>query len=273
MNNNKIKLGICQWAMPIEGPGCIKLAANLGFEGVELEMVKPERDFPLSKKFVQDIYLEEKTKYGVYFPSIAINILDFYCMTGPADLVETKIALAAIDKAIDSAIYMGIPIVQIPCFNKNEIHGKNFKKAVEIFKNACTKAEDHNITIGFESILSLNDICRMLDAVDKKNFKVYFDTQNHFAFRGYEIAELLERLFTYICEIHVKDGKKDQISSSILGEGDSNFYKTMEVIKKYKYEGWLLLENYYDQEPLSLKNKNSLELIQKDLNILKGTII
>jgi len=84
---------------------------------------------------------------------------------------------------------------------------------------------------------------------------------------------MIEKLFPYIVEVHVKDGKNKDLSGAIIGEGDSGFYKSIETLKRLNYSGWIILENYYDQEPLRLKNNNYFELITQDIEILKNYLI
>lgn len=55
-----------------------------------------------------------------------------------------------------------------------------------------------------------------------------------------------------------------------MGEGDSGFYESMKIITDYNYEGWLVLENFYDREPLSLLKADPRELIKKDIATLHG---
>ena len=58
------------------------------------------------------------------------------------------------------------------------------------------------------------------------------------------------KLKTSYPEIHVKDGLNKKDSSAYLGEGETDFAGTMEVLKKANYKGWLHLENFYDRKPL-----------------------
>jgi 2-epi-5-epi-valiolone 7-phosphate 2-epimerase len=109
-----IKIGICEWALPIGGPCGLRLAAELGLQGVEVELKDHVRGFPLSKDFIQKYYEEEKSKSGIEIPSIALNELDSHCMTGLEKSDETKVALLTIQKGLDVARRMKIGLVQVP---------------------------------------------------------------------------------------------------------------------------------------------------------------
>lgn len=269
----RLKIGICQWALSMEGPYGCKLASELGIEGIQLDIGINQRGFLLSNKFVQEAYLESGKEFGISFPSIAIPELDNFSMLAPEGSRDREIANKAIRKAIETAEAMKISLVMIPSFNKSEIKTEaDFKQAIECLKNACDYAKNKGIIIGTENLLSVNDVKLLFKKVNRSNLKLYFDTQNYSLNKGYNTAEMLELLISYICEVHVKDGKNGDLSGALLGKGDANFYNSMKVLKKYNYSGWIILENYYDREPLSLQNNNPVELLKQDIKTLKEVI-
>jgi sugar phosphate isomerase/epimerase len=69
------------------------------------------------------------------------------------------------------------------------------------------------------------------------------------------------------------DGVGEIVACRLLGEGDSDFYGTMRVLRERNYKGWLYLENYYDRLPLrNLAPREYISIIRKDLDILKAAI-
>ena len=165
---------------------------------------------------------------------------------------------------------MGVPIVLVPNFVNSKIkNDKDFSRAVKVLTEVCDLAANHGITIATENALSPGKIDKLIGEVNRPNIKLYFDTQNHFLHGDYNMAQLLERLMPYVCEVHVRDGKNKDESGAILGQGDAGFYECVEVLKKHNYSGWVISENYYDLEPLSLQNDNPVELIKMDFKILK----
>ena len=61
----KTKIEITEWSLPVDGPYGSKIAAEIGFEGVQLDVGSYERNFPKTKKIVQDAYLDAAAKYGI----------------------------------------------------------------------------------------------------------------------------------------------------------------------------------------------------------------
>jgi sugar phosphate isomerase/epimerase len=107
--------------------------------------------------------------------------------------------------------------------------------------------------------------------VGNPNVKLYFDTQNYYFFYKLYTPDLIPALMPYICEVHVKDGRRDDLSpaGALLGEGDSDFFATIEALKKHNYQGWLVSENFYDHGPISSIAEDSVELMRRDLKTLQ----
>lgn len=264
------KIGICHWSLPMEGPYGCKLAAEIGLDGIQLDIGHSSRGFLLSNDFVQDAYLVLAEKYGISFPSITIRELDEVAMTKPEGTEDRELMNKALIKTIDAAEAMNIPIVMIPSFVESEITNEDeFQEAVSYLQFGCDYADGKGITIATENTLSVSEIKRLIEEVNRPNIKLYFDSQNHYLHKDYNIAEILDDLIEYVCQVHVKDGKNKDLSGALLGEGDTGFYDTVEVLKKHDYSGWIVFENYYDREPLSLQNSNPVELIKKDLQTIK----
>jgi sugar phosphate isomerase/epimerase len=269
----KYRIGICEWSLPIDGPYACRLVGELGLQGMQLDVGPYERGFPKSRPVVQDAYLEMAEASGIGFPSMAARVSDYYTMFLSRSEEESAIVRTGIAKAIDTCAAMSIPILLVPNFVKSAITGEQeFREAVEVFKWACDRAGESRITVAAENTLSTADTKRFMAEVERPNLKLYFDTQNYFLNEGYDTPGMLEQLIEYVCQIHVKDGKGADLSGALLGQGDTDFYASIQVVKKHGYRGWIVLENYYDQEPLSEQNSDPTALIREDLRILQAAL-
>ncbi|MBA7537640.1 hypothetical protein ES705_29909 [subsurface metagenome] len=143
---------------------------------------------------------------------------------------------------------------------------------MKVFKWACDEAVEDGIIIAAENTLSTDDTKRFLTEIDRRNLRIYFDTQNYYLHKGYDTPQMLDELIENVCEIHVKDGKGKDLSGALLGQGDSDFCGSMEVVKKHGYNGWIVIENYYDQKPISDQDADLKTLIKEDLNTLKAAL-
>jgi sugar phosphate isomerase/epimerase len=271
--NKKVNLGITEWALPVDGPYGCKVAAEVGFEGIQLDVGSYERNFPKTKKVVQDAYLEAAEKYGITYAAIGCNELDNYNMVARKGYKDRTIALRTITSAIDAAAAMDIPIVMVQSFLASAIETEqDFNRAVNVIKYVSEYAGDKgDVTIGIENLLSVDSLMRLIGEVDNPNVKIYFDTQNYYLHEKVDVAAMVKPLIPYICQVHVKDGYKTDVepSGALLGEGDTGFYKTIDKLREYGYTGWLISENFYDRGPISQLSEDPVELMNKDFQVLR----
>jgi len=266
------KLGICEWAFPLPGPGGLSIASEMGLQGMELDFGDYEKGFPLSNSNIQKTYLENGKKYSVEFPSMAVNALCAHGMTHPEESSDGMIAILAIKKAIQAAAEMGIPVLQLPSFDDGAIRNEvGFYNTCEKLRMACEIAQTHGIIIATENDLSVKESLKLIEEVNTSNFKIFYDTQNYYLNRGYYIRDHLNQLLPHICQIHIKDGFNGKISSALLGNGDTDFYHTAKLIKDSKCTTWLFLENYYNVKPLSNLDNDPFKLLADDIKIAKET--
>jgi sugar phosphate isomerase/epimerase len=271
--NNHVKLGITEWSLPVEGPYGCKIAADVGFEGIQLDIGSYERNFPKTKRCIQDAYLEAAEKFGIRYTAIACNELDNFNMVAPKGFTERAIAFKTITSAVDAAAAMGIPMVMVQSFKASALETEqDFERAVDVIRTVSEYAlEKGDITIGLENILPVNTLLGFIDAVGNPNVKIYFDTQNYYLSEKADVAAMIEPLIPHIYEVHVKDGYESDIepSGALLGRGDSGFFDTMAELRRCGYSGWLISENFYDHGPIGKLNDDPKTLMLKDYKVLK----
>lgn len=266
------KIGAVEWGFPFPGPYSLKLAAELGLDGMELDFGEYEMDLPLHNPKIQDMYLECGQKFGIEFPSMALNALNVHGMSCGLDTADGMIAVETIRKGLAAANRMGIPVVQLPSFhdNRGDIRSEeDFYNTCEKLRFACDIAEDSNLILALENVLDAEKTKQMLREVGSDRLKIMFDTQNYYLNHGYSQPDLLRELADDVVQIHVKDGFNNTISSALLGTGDVSFLETAEVIKETQCTEWLLLENFYYQKPLCLLTDDTFELVAKDIATLR----
>jgi sugar phosphate isomerase/epimerase len=272
--DQQIKLGITEWSLPVDGPYGCKIAADVGFTGIQLDVGSYARNFPKTKRVVQEAYLEAAKQYGITYTAIACNELDVYGMVAPKGYPERGIALRTITSAIDAAAAMDIPIVMVQSFKASAIETEqDLERAVNVIRYAAQYALDKgDIVIGVENLVPVDGLLQLLDTVNKPNVKIYFDTQNYYLDQKVDVAAMVKPLAPHICEVHVKDGYEADVepSGALLGQGDSEFYRTIDELKACGYSGWLISENFYDRGPVSALSDDPVELMLKDYQVLKS---
>lgn len=267
-----IKIGACAWGLPADGLYSVEVASKLGIEGLSLQIGTFEHNYPLAEPVMQDIYLDKQQQYGVEFIALALNDFDNVSFYAPEDTADYEKAWNIMKKAVTTAKRLKIPVVQIPGFNVSEIKEDwQLDTAACRFRWLCDELGDEGITVAAENLMTGAEFKKLYDAVDRKNFGAYFDSQNYHLFKEYDEVKILEGLYHYMVpQLHVKDG--GVMSGALLGKGDTGFFKTMKRLGELGYEGYIVLENYYDQLPLRLEGENPYGLIEADILTVKEAV-
>ena len=108
----------------------------------------------------------------------------------------------------------------------------------------------------------------MLEKVDMPNFKVYFDTQNPQAEKGYYAPDMIQPLKDFICEVHAKDGR-EITGNRLLGAGTCDAILTLKKIKDTGYSGYVHLESTYNNIGKGDRQR-ALDAITLDIGTLKN---
>ena len=267
-----IKVGACDWALPGSGLYATQIAASAGLDALSLKIGLYENDYPITHPEMQKIYLSEQQKYGIDYCAIALNDFDNIPMHARKDTKEYEIVWDLLKRAVPTAKALGVKIIQVPGFAASEVKtDEDREHSARAFQYLCDAAGEYGISVAGENLMNKDEFTKMYQLVDRKNFYLYFDSQNYNVFRGYNETDILEDLYPYMCnQLHVKDG--EVMSGSLLGTGTSEFYKTMEWLDQHDYTGYILLENYYDQLPLRTQAENPYDLLREDIRILKDAI-
>ena len=262
-------IGICEWALPtpMRGPDCCKLAKDYGLKAVELELGAPTENFPLANPYVIEAYREARAKYDITYTGIAVNLTDLYPMTAPSGYPERELVDYALQRGIDAAYDLSIPLIHVPSFCESDINTEeDLINTAQCLRYACDYAAEKGIFVCTENHLDTERQLREIELVNRENFKIYFDTQNY-CLNGLNTREILPPIFAYIAEVHVKDGV-DQVSTHLLGEGTSDVFSTLRLLEELRYDGWVILENYYSRAPLCGRADNPYDLLKRDIEVL-----
>ena len=273
-----MKYAIAQWCYPGKGIYSIRLAAQAGFDGIQIELGDYTNGYYMQYREIQGMYLEEAEKYGVEFPSIALNDIMRHGFLGPKDDDDYKLAMDSVDMILDVAVSMNLDSVTVPSFFESQINSvEDFDRTVEVLKYICSNALKSGISVGSETSLSAERQIELIRQVDMPNLKTFFDTQNLFWFDGLAQTENLTKLMPFLGnQMHVCDGLgryKDGGPSGgyILGKGDAEFFEQMKILGENHYDGWLISENLYWKKPLC-DTGNPVELAKIDLEVMRTAV-
>lgn len=270
-----LKYGICQWCMPGDGMYAAKLAAQAGWDGVQLDLGTYERGMPLTQKSIQEGLLEDAERYSITYPSLVVNAVTVHSMSkNRRDSSEGQIVYELIRKGVEVTEAMKIEAIMLPCFFESYINSEEeFQNTVEAFRYCCDLAQDKGIDVYVESILSAEDQLRMVDILKKPNLYVFYDTQNYDAFSNHDQVEMVKALQPYMGkQFHVKDGF-GTTSNRMVGEGHGKVFETLNYIRESGFKGWVISENFYDKLPIRLRNESDqMAISQQDLAVIKKAL-
>lgn len=244
---NMAKVAICQWCIPVTGPGALQLAADMGYDGVEMDMGfgKPEQDLLIPE--VLESFLQAKINCGIQTPSLACNGLS---LKNTQNREHREQIMRAV---VDVAVKLDAKILQMPSFFEDGIKTQeDMAETARSLKYLCQQAAGYGIVVGTENQLDVKQNLDLIELVGEPNFAVYFDNANPYLFDNRDGVKMLKELYPHICETHVKDfslwGKKP---CRPLGKGGCHAKETLELLKKMGYEGWIVSENSLSAEKLA----------------------
>lgn len=268
----KIKIGATVWGLPghaLFGP---YIAYKAGLDGIQLELGSYEFGYSLAQRDVQEQYKEEGERYNLEYPAIVLNDLMVHGYARGRDTEDGEIAYDMMDLSLDVAEEMGIPYLMLPNFGNNRLREEmHIENTVEAFRYICPKAEKRGITIMTENPLAWEKQLQILKDVGADNLKIHYDSQNMMYNWQLNQCEQLRALYPYMAaQLHVKDGDAAP-GGKPLGEGNTDFFGQMDILKELGYEGWIITENYYNKPAIrddSVRNSQT-EIMMKDVALLK----
>ncbi|MDO4269459.1 MAG: sugar phosphate isomerase/epimerase family protein [Eubacteriales bacterium] len=267
------KYGICEWSLPAAGPFALRLAAETGFDGIQLgDLGGGPLNFPLNHPRMQQGYLEEAEKSGVRLHSLHLHTLVREgTMRYPLASPEGERAARSIQKGIEACKAMRIDRLMLSSFFASEIrHAYDFNNFADMLSYACDLGAENGVRIVYEGILPIERLLRLLDIVGDR-LTVLYDTLNPIRFGSGDPQEEIRRIgVDRIDHIHVKDAPHEMVGCCLLGTGEGRFAQTAKLLNDLGYAGWYITENYYAQPPMG-ENADPYELARMDLQTMRAT--
>lgn len=271
----ELKYGICQWCMPGDGMYAPKLAAEAGWDGVQLDLGTYERGMALTQRGIQEGLLEDAQRYSITYPSLVVNAVTVHSMSkNRRDSSEGQIVYELIRKGVEVTAAMGIEAIMLPCFFESYIHTEEeFQNTAEAFRYCCELSRDKGIDVYVESILPAGDQIRMVEELKMPNLYVFYDTQNYDAFSDLDQLDMIKAFHPYMGkQFHVKDGC-GTTSNRMVGEGHGRVFETLNYIREKGFSGWVISENFYDKLPIRLRNEaDQMAVSREDLAVIKRAL-
>ncbi|MCU0467608.1 MAG: sugar phosphate isomerase/epimerase [Arcicella sp.] len=228
------RIGACDWSInQINSPESATVAAQLGLDGVQVNLGNLANNMHLRDPKIQKEYLTNFKKNGIKFSGLAIGELNNIPYKND-DRTDQWVS-----DAIDVAKILGVKTILLAFFGNNDLKNDEAgtQVVIEKLKKVMPKAEQNGITLGIESWLSAKEHLYIINEVKSPNLKVYYDVANanHMGYDIYrEIRELGKQKM--ICEFHAKE------NDFLLGSGRIDFREVKNCMNEIGYKGWIQME-------------------------------
>jgi L-ribulose-5-phosphate 3-epimerase len=275
-----MKTGIYQgcFATSLDMARCVRLASELGFDGLEVTMEDPEPLSPEAKEeSTQDILAIGRSvgmtttrdgaltlnsseaeiqeigllaqEAGTRIHSIATMMLFFYPLSSRVPTVRDK-GIDITLKILQAASTLGadtvlvIPGLVTPSVGYREA----YRRSQSVIRDLETEARRLGVVLAIENVwnrflLSPLEMARYLDELGSEYVGAYFDVANVMTF-GYP-ADWLRELGHRVKGIHFKDFRQD--IDNILGfthllHGDVDWHAVVGALREITYQGYVTVE-------------------------------
>lgn len=269
----EMKYGICEWSLPVSGTLGIRLAGELGYDGIQLgEAGGRQMGYPLKHRRVQELYLETAQMCGIKLHSLNLGaLLAEGTLNYAAETLQGQYARESLHKGFEVCSALGIGTIVITVNSQDDEQTSN---VLNHLRYAVQLAAENGVEIAVESAQELPVILGILECMQEK-IKICMDILNPLRFGSGNPQEQIcifgkER----ISHFHMKDSEKElfrigERGCTLLGTGDAGYEKSVELIRKMHYEGWVISENYYYLPPMFTDDADFVELARKDLRTMR----
>lgn len=92
-----------------------------------------------------------------------------------------------------------------------------------------------------EVVCSVDSLLRLIEHVNRDNFKANFDT-GHFSAQRENVVLALEKLRNRFANVHISDNNPENVNHLPLGKGSIDWQEFFRVLKDMNYQGYLGLD-------------------------------
>ena len=230
----KIPIGITDWNLRLSAnPEAIPLAAQLGFDGVQISVGRRLVDdkMPLDNPEVvaQCLALSKQHKIPIV-GTCADRLHDNGLKSDP-------LAVRWVHDSIRLTHAVGTQVLLLPFFGKWALQTPaEMEYTGDALRELAPEAEKAGVILGLENTISAEDNVRIMDRARSKNVLVYYDVGNS-THAGFDVVKEIRWLGKdRICQMHLKD------NPNYIGEGKIQFVPIMAAIRDIGFSGYAVLE-------------------------------
>lgn len=254
-----MQIGIVDYLLRVREEACFYMAAQLGFECLELSVDEVKDPSKLLFGNIRNISelsrssgIEVRSLYATYF-------LNYDLFS--SDEKQRQHSLAALRCMMKTAAHYKIPTVVVPMFGASYRDDDSDRVAFDlIFANVLSWDEANSVRIALKTTLRPNRLLELVHRHPASKLGVCFDPANCAPLKrdvNDEVRQLAERIFT----IHLKD-RTLRGESAGLGQGSLNLPTFLKTLQEIGYSGPIILETPAGRSAVDSARRN-LETLRR----------
>jgi L-ribulose-5-phosphate 3-epimerase len=250
----KLRIGVTDWNLHLgANPEAVPMAANLGFEGVQISFGRTLVDgrMPADNPDVIARYLGLSKQYKIPIDGTCVDKLHDNGLK--SDPLASKWVLDSIrlTKALDTKVLL------LPFFGRWALQTKQEMDYVgDALRDLAVEATKAQVILGLEDTISAEDNVRIMERSQSPGVLVYYDVGNSTVAGFDPVKEIRWLGKSRICQFHLKD------NPHYLGEGSIQFLPIMRAIRDIQFSGYANLEADAPSKQLEADMRRNLAFIR-----------
>jgi len=250
----KLRIGVTDWNLNLgANPDAVALAANFGFDGVQMSFGRTLVDgkMPTDNPEVIARYLSLSQQYKIPIDGTCVDKLHDNGLK--SDPLGSKWVLDSI--RLTKAL--GTKVLLLPFFGRWALQSKDEMDHVgDLLRDLGPEATKAGVILGLEDTISAEDNVRIMERSKCANVLVYYDVGNSTK-AGFDVVKEIRWLGKdRICQFHLKD------NPHYLGEGNIQFPPIMRAIREIGFSGFANLETDTPSKQLEADMRKNLAYIR-----------
>jgi sugar phosphate isomerase/epimerase len=251
----KLRIGVTDWNLQLGAdPQAVPLAAQLGFEGVQISFGRKivDNKMPVDNPEVAARYLQLSRQYGIPIDGTCVDRLH------DNGLKSDKLAPKWVLDSIRLTKELRSKVLLVPFFGPWALKTQaEMDYTADALRDLAPEAEKAGVILGLEDTISAADNWRIIERARSKNVLVYYDVGNSTQ-AGFDIVKEIRWLGKErICQFHLKD------NPNYLGEGKIDFLPVMHTIRDIGFSGYANLETDAHPQTLEADMRQNLMYIRR----------
>ena len=250
----KLRIGVTDWNLHLgANPEALPMAANLGFEGVQISFGRTLVDgkMPADNPEVIARYLALSRQYKIPIDGTCVDKLHDNGLKSDPLAAKWVLDSIRLTRALDTNVLL------LPFFGRWALQTKQeMDYAGDALRDLAVEATKAGVILGLEDTISAEDNVRIMERSQSSSVLVYYDVGNSTVAGFDPVKEIRWLGKSRICQFHLKD------NPHYLGEGSIQFLPIMRAIRDIQFSGYANLEADAPSKQLEADMRRNLAFIR-----------